>query len=125
VDERDQSQKDRWQNELSRNFRMPPAGSFWEPQSRDLLPAISERPLMNPGAAISAEGIAEITRHGSNGFLLGLDSQRELVLAPPSRYTMNPGAAPSVPPRAASFSRDLRSAGWPKIWLASTRIQWL
>ena len=25
---------------------MPPAGSFWEPQSRDLLPAISERPLM-------------------------------------------------------------------------------
>jgi len=38
---------------------------------------------MNPGAAISAEGIAEITRHGSNGFLLGLDNQRELVLAPP------------------------------------------
>jgi hypothetical protein len=71
------------------------------------------------------QGIAEITRHGSNGFLVGLDNQRELVLAPPSRYTMNPGAALSAPPRAAPFSRALRSAGWPKIWLASTRIQWL
>src|ERR1700722_5936526 len=71
------------------------------------------------------QGIAEITRHGSNGFLVGLENQRELVLAPPSRYTMNPGAALSAPPRAAPLSRDLRSAGWPKIWLASTRIQWL
>jgi hypothetical protein len=51
------------------------------------------------------QGIAEITRHGSNGFLVGLDNQRELVLAPPSRYTMNPGAALSAPPRAAPFSR--------------------
>jgi hypothetical protein len=71
------------------------------------------------------QGIAEITRHGSNGFLVGLENQRELVLAPPSRYTMNPGATLLAPPRAAPFSRDLRSAGWPKIWLASTRIQWL
>ena len=47
------------------------------------------------------QGIAEITRHGSNGFLAGPDNQRELVLAPPSRHTMNPGAALSAPPRAA------------------------
>ena len=45
------------------------------------------------------QGIAEITRHGSNGFLVGLENQRELVLAPPSRYTDEPrrhtlGAAP-------------------------------
>jgi hypothetical protein len=39
------------------------------------------------------QGSAEITRHGSNGFLVGPDNQRELVLAPPSCHTMNPGAA--------------------------------
>jgi hypothetical protein len=71
------------------------------------------------------QGIAEITRHGSNGFLVGPDNQREPVLAPASCHTMNPGAALSASRRAAPFSRDLRSAGWPEIWLASTRIQWL
>jgi hypothetical protein len=74
------------------------------------------------------QGSAEITRHarhGSNGFLVGPDNERELALALASCHTMNPGAALSAPPRAAPFSRDLPSAGWPKTWLASTRIQWL
>jgi len=58
------------------------------------------------------QGIDEITRHGSNGFLVGLENQRELVLAPPSRYTMNPGPHSRSRP-AQHHSREIyvRPAG--------------